>query len=222
MSGYLGSKAASGLFQNIIAIMPPHKTYIETHLGSGVIMKRKPPAAKSIGIDIHDVPLANFECDHPVELVHGCAHEFLSNYDFKGDEVVYVDPPYPAETRSSNNRYKYEYTNNQHIELLTLLNRLPCSVIISSYPSALYDKYLSGWNCIELQAMTRGGPRTEKMWFNYKVDRVYWSTYAGKDFTDRQRIKRKANRWGENYKNLPKSERLAILASIMEVESVKA
>ena len=52
MSGYFGSKAASGLCQNIIAIMPPHDTYIETHLGGGAVMKRKPPAVDNIGIDI--------------------------------------------------------------------------------------------------------------------------------------------------------------------------
>lgn len=42
---YLGSKAASGAYQAIIAQMPPHDTYIETHLGSGVVMRAKPRAA---------------------------------------------------------------------------------------------------------------------------------------------------------------------------------
>ncbi|MBL3528811.1 MAG: DNA methylase, partial [gamma proteobacterium endosymbiont of Lamellibrachia anaximandri] len=42
MSSYFGSKATSGLCQPIIALMPPHDTYIETHLGGGAIMKRKP------------------------------------------------------------------------------------------------------------------------------------------------------------------------------------
>ena len=32
MGGYFGSKATSGLCQPIIALMPPHDTYIETHL----------------------------------------------------------------------------------------------------------------------------------------------------------------------------------------------
>jgi site-specific DNA-adenine methylase len=36
--GYYGSKATSGLCQTIIAMMPPHVTYIETHLGGGAIM----------------------------------------------------------------------------------------------------------------------------------------------------------------------------------------
>jgi hypothetical protein len=35
---YLGSKGGSGVYQKIIAEMPPHDTYIETHLGSGAVM----------------------------------------------------------------------------------------------------------------------------------------------------------------------------------------
>jgi DNA adenine methylase len=34
---YLGSKAASGAYQAIIAQMPAHDTYIETHLGTGIV-----------------------------------------------------------------------------------------------------------------------------------------------------------------------------------------
>ena len=74
MSGYFGSKAASGLFQNIIAMMPPHDTYVETHLGGGAIMKRKPPAADNIGIDLDPEALSQFDCSYPVHLVNGCAH----------------------------------------------------------------------------------------------------------------------------------------------------
>lgn len=44
MGGYFGSKATVGLCQAIIALMPPHDTYIETHLGGGAIMQRKPAA----------------------------------------------------------------------------------------------------------------------------------------------------------------------------------
>ena len=53
MGSYSGSKATSGLFESIIALMLPHDTDIETHLGGGAIMKRKPPAWYTIGIDIN-------------------------------------------------------------------------------------------------------------------------------------------------------------------------
>ena len=62
MPGYLGSKATSGLCQAIISMMPPHATYIETHLGGGAIMKRKAPATRNIGIDLDSKSIGEFEC----------------------------------------------------------------------------------------------------------------------------------------------------------------
>jgi hypothetical protein len=135
--------------------------------------------------------------------------------------LIYCDPPYLTHTRTSpRSKYRFEYTEHDHSELLILLKSLPCQVILSGYPSALYDDQLSDWNMLELQAMTRGGPRTEKLWYNFTIDRVHWASYAGKDYIDRQRIKRKAERWGKKYQALPKAERLAILAAMMEVEAL--
>lgn len=222
MTGYFGSKAASGLFQNIIAMMPPHETYIETHLGGGAVMQRKPPAANNIGIDIDPLPLSAFSCSYPVHLINGCAHHFLTHHDYTGAELVYCDPPYLRATRTSKRKYRHDYTTEDHVALLELLITLPCRIILSGYPSPLYDDYLGEWREIELQAMTRGGPRTEKLWFNYEIDRYHWAGYAGKNRTDRQRIKRKAERWGKNYQAPPNAERLAVLAAIMAVEGSTA
>jgi len=216
--GYFGSKATSGLCQAIIALMPPHDTYIETHLGGGAIMKRKPPALNNIGIDIDPKPLAAFECDYPVQRVNGCAHRFLAEYDYQGSELIYSDPPYLRRTRSSRRRYRFDYQEHDHIELLELLKTLSCDIIVSGYPSSLYEERLSGWRSLELQVMNQGGVRTEKLWFNFTVDRVHWARYAGKNFTDRQRIKRKAANWGRRYQGLPRAERLAVLAAMMAVE----
>jgi len=219
MTGYFGSKAASGLYQNIIAIMPPHDTFIETHLGGGAVMRKKPPARKNIAIDLDPLPLKEFSCDYPVQKVNGCAHQYLSEYDYTGTELIYCDPPYLIETRTSKRRYRHEYSKQDHIELLELLKKLPCQIILSGYPSGLYDELLSDWNTLELQAMTWGGPRTEKLWYNYEPDRTYWASYAGKNFTDRQRIKRKAERWAKTYQALPSAERLALLSALMAVEA---
>lgn len=219
MNSYFGSKATSGLCQPIIAMMPPHDTYIETHLGGGAIMQRKPPALYNIAIDLDPKPLAAFECNYSVEKIYGCAHKFLSRYAYGGRELVYCDPPYLHQTRSSTRRYRFDYQEQDHIELLTILKGLPCSVILSGYPSILYDEQLTDWNTIELQVMNQGGVRTEKLWFNFTPDRVHWCRYAGKDFTDRQRIKRKAKNWGKRYQALPRPERLALLSSIMAVEA---
>jgi len=127
MNGYFGSKATSGLCQPIISMMPPHDTYIETQLGGGTIMRRKPSALNNIAIDLDLKALNDFSCDYTVEKVHGCAHQFLSKYDFRGRELVYC------------------------VELLEIVKNLPCLVMLSGYPSTLYEDLLTGWKILELQ-----------------------------------------------------------------------
>ena len=219
MSAYFGSKATSGLCQAIIALMPPHKTYIESHLGGGAIMKRKPAALRNIGIDRNERAPEKFRCDYPVERVHADAHRFLADFDYQGRELVYCDPPYLHSTRSSERRYRFEYGESDHLELLALLKKLPCPVILSGYPSALYDEALVGWRSLELQVMNQAGVRTEKLWFNFTPDRVHWARYAGRDHTHRQTIKRRAETWARRYAAMPPGERLAVLAGLMAVEA---
>jgi DNA adenine methylase len=219
MAAHFGSKATSGLCQAIIALMPPHDTYIESHLGGGAIMRRKPAALRNIGIELNRRTLERFRCDYPVELVQGCAHQFLANFAYQGRELVYCDPPYLQQTRSSTRRYRFDYEEDDHRELLRLLKHLPCQVILSGYPSALYDEALAGWQSLALQVMNQSGVRTEKLWFNFHPEQVHWARYAGKNFTDRQRIKRKAENWGRRYRDLPAGERLAVLSAIMAAEA---
>lgn len=223
---YLGSKGASGAYQIIIASMPPHDVYIETHLGSGVIMLMKPPCERSIGLELDEKMLEKFAeyCRNPpfdnVELyLHAC-EPFIDQFDYSGSRVlIYADPPYLHETRTSRARYKYEYTKKQHIELIKTLKRCAtkgAKVMLSGYPSKLYDENLQGWYAIEFQVMTRGGPRTEKLWMSEKFDKAHSDAFAGKNFTDRQRIKRKAARWAANFKKLSPQEKAAILGAIIK------
>lgn len=222
---YLGSKAASGVYQKIIAEMPPHDTYIETHLGGGAVMLRKPPAMCNIGIDVDGQTLEDFAHEHNrlyIDLVRADAVDYLNSYDFyrAGRVLIYADPPYLPETRTGNARYRYEYSVADHERLLSCLVSLPknVSVILSGYPSQLYDERLTGWRSKEFQAMTRGGVRTEKIWMNYPEGRAYSHTFAGKDYNDRHRIKRKAERWRAKYAALPPAERLAIMVALNEVD----
>lgn len=222
--GYLGSKAASGAYQAIIANMPAHDTYIETHLGSGAVMLRKPKASRSIGIDLDAQALAQFPGGSEVELYCGDALAFLQRFAYAsaGRVLIYADPPYLLETRTSRHRYRYEYTVNDHRALLSLLSDLAgqgVAVMLSGYPSALYDELLPGWRTLTFQVMTRGGVRTEKLWCSFPASSVHWASFAGETFTERQRIKRKAHRWSEKYRALPPGERLAVLAALLACDS---
>ena len=218
-NAYRGSKATTGLCQPLIAMMPPHSVYIETHLGGGALMRRKPAALRNIGIDLDARALSGFECAYPVELVHGCCHRFLAAFPFDGTELVYSDPPYVQRTRKSRRRYRYDYADSDHEALLGLLKSLPCAVMVSGYPSALYDEALAGWRSVSLQVMNQGGVVTEQVWFNFVPDKVHWAKYAGRNFTHRQQVRRKAANWGRRYRALPPAERLAVLAAMMAVEA---
>ena len=129
------------------------------------------------------------------------ARELLRSRDFDGRELVYCDPPYLP-----------------YAELLGLLKGLGTQVMISGYPSTLYDDLVQGWNTYAFQVMTRGGVRTEKLWFNYEPDARYWSGLAGRNFTHRQQIRRKAQRWAGNFRKMPPEERQAVLAAMLQTE----
>ncbi len=217
--GYFGSKAVPGLCQAIISLMPPHDVYLEPFLGGGAIMQRKPPAERSIGIDLDPAAIASFRCGYPVELHQGCARRFLAEFPFRGSELVYCDPPYLRATRRSQRRYRCDWSEADHAAFLDQLPALPCRVMVSGHPSALYNEALSGWRRLELQVMTHGIVRTEVIWFNFTPDRVHWASCAGRNFTDRQRIKRKAARWARRYQAMPPGERLAVLAAVMAAEA---
>ena len=106
--------------------------------------------------------------------------------------------------------------------LLELARRGHCDVrrvvgALAGYRSALYEARLARWRRVELQVMNHAGVRTECVWMNFAPDRLHWARYAGRNFTDRQRIKRKAENWGRRYAALPLAERLAVLGAMMAV-----
>ena len=126
---------------------------------------------------------------------------------------------YLKRTRTSKRRYRFDYEEADHVELLELLKAVPCQVMVSGYRSALYEERLEGWRSVALQVMNHAGVRTECVWMNFAPDRLHWARYAGRNFTDRQRIKRKAESWGRRYAALPVAERLAVLGAMMAVEA---
>ena len=145
--------------------------------------------------------------------------EFLGAYPFTGDEFIYSDPPYLMETRSSKRAiYEYEYTTSDHVVLLDVLRSIPCKVMISGYPSSLYDQMLAGWHKYTFDAVTRSGKMaTEVLWMNYpEPNQLHDYQYLGEDFRERERIKRKKNRWVARLEQLDPLERKAILWAIRD------
>ena len=219
MAAWFGSKATSGLCQAIIACQPAHDVYIEPFLGGGAIMRRKLPAMRNIGIDLDRRAIEGFTCDYPVELHQGCGLRFLEAFPFQGRELVYCDPPYVQATRRSARRYRHDLDDAAHVELLALLKSLDCQVMVSGYPSRLYERHLGGWRTVSLQVNNQASVVTETVWFNFELDRLHWARFAGRNFTHRQMVKRKAENWGRRYAAMPAAERLAVMAALMAVEA---
>lgn len=83
------------------------------------------------------------------------------------ETLHYVDPPYLPETRDAGSDYAHEMDDAQHVALLEYLRTVEGMVILSGYPSTLYDDALTGWWRIERRALADGASeRTEVLWIN--------------------------------------------------------
>lgn len=214
---YPGGKGASGVYQRLINQIPPHRVFIETHLGGGAIMRHKKPAEINIGIDLDKDVLDAWPKTGQVQLIHADAINYLATYPFIGDEFVYADPPYLSYTRRSDRApYKIDYSEEQHIDLLKILTTIPCNVMISGYHSPLYEQYLAEWRVLQFSVRTRSGATAEEfVWMNYQDPvELHDYSYLGETFRERERIRRRIDRWRARLESLPPLERNALLSAL--------
>lgn len=177
-------------------------------------MRNKKPARRNIGIDLDKSCLTAWPTpvNSSLELVNSRAEDFLKNYTFQGDELVYVDPPYLPSTRRKEHIYRHEYTESDHQNLLRILVKLPCNVLISGYESHLYNEVLSGWNRQSFSAKTHTDVRMETVWFNYaRPTRLHDSQHLGHTFRDREQVRRKLNRLKGKFEEMDPLVRSALL-----------
>jgi site-specific DNA-adenine methylase len=206
-------------YQRIINLMPAHSTYIESHLGGGAVMRHKKPAKTNIGIDRDDRVIERWrELPSLCELVSGDATEFLRGYAFQGGELVYADPPYLKSTRRSAGKlYRHDLDEVDHVRLLEVLKALPCMVMISGYPSALYNEALAGWRRVSFMAKTHVDRREECVWLNFEAPlQLHDGTHLGSTFRERQSVKRRNQRWIERLDRMPAEERGHLLSLIRD------
>jgi len=132
---------------------------------------------------------------------------------------VYCDPPYLLETRKSGPLYRYECTTAQHQKLLIILRQLPCQVMVSGYWSPLYAEALHDWYAVHFEVMTRGGSQaTEWLWCNFLPPQsLHDYRYLGQNFRERERIKRKTQRWKARLLKMPALERQALLTALADL-----
>jgi DNA adenine methylase len=100
------------------------------------------------------------------------ALDLIRREDMPGT-LYYCDPPYLHETRESTEAYAHEMEEKDHRELLAVLRQCKGKVMLSGYPSALYDETLADWSrhTFDLPNHVASGKRkereTEVLWCNF-------------------------------------------------------
>lgn len=89
------------------------------------------------------------------------------------DVLIYCDPPYVHGTRGTvagSNGYAEEMTDEDHRALADVLHAAKGCVVLSGYPSPLYEDLYGSWRCETRPARMQGnsGPeeRMEALWLN--------------------------------------------------------
>ena len=81
----------------------------------------------------------------------------IKNYD-RLSTLFYIDPPYVMSTRAKKSLlYEQEMTDADHIELSATLHNVKGMVVLSGYPSALYDQLYADWRKILKSATAQNG-----------------------------------------------------------------
>lgn len=113
---------------------------------------------------------------HHVSLESLPALDIIRKYGSQPKACLYVDPPYLGESRTDGGGgYRLEMrSHDEHLEMLWELMGCQATVVVSGYPSALYDDALAGWDRMAIETMTgqaksSNRARTEVLWSNREI-----------------------------------------------------
>ena len=72
--------------------------------------------------------------------------QFIRDFGYKKNALIYLDPPYVLDARKFSGKfYKYEMLDSAHREFLTVIQNSPCMIMLSGYDSPIYNEQLSDW-----------------------------------------------------------------------------
>lgn len=101
-----------------------------------------------------------------VQIENRPALELIKKFNFE-NVLIYADPPYLLDTRGGK-QYRFEMSEQDHMDLLGSLCDHKGPVILSGYPSEMYDRELRGWNKIQRKSYNQNSDRrTEVLWCNF-------------------------------------------------------
>lgn len=225
---YLGGKNGAGVFQTIINEIPPHDRLIVPFAGHCAIVRNIKPCQETILIDRDKIVKSKWiefiKKNKPgnIRFIRGDGIEWIGQYHsaVTPGTVMYIDPPYLKNTRSYRyTKYKFDLDESDHRRLLNLIKNINCRVLISTYPNDLYKKELKNWRVKKYYSQTRSGKRLELLYMNFKNPNsvLHDYSFAGNNFRERERIKRKKNRFIERFNHLSSLEKNIIHSTLLDL-----
>lgn len=151
---------------------PAGSTYSMPDYLGAYVQRMAPAASRLAGVSL--------ECRDALDVI--------ADYGRSPDVLLYVDPPYLGSERSAN--YRHEMTGEQeHRALAKALEASSATVILSGYPSQLYEDLYDGWHQTSLRAWTGNGirngatkadgDRVEVLWSNRLIGDPHLDFEAG-------------------------------------------
>lgn len=223
---YNGGKSGNGTYQNIINFIPKCEMFIDALVGNGGIVCNLKLPAHTVINDFSPYIVEKYisYCSNCFQIENMHVLELINKWDsLLVNKFFYFDPPYLKSSRKSQqDLYKIEWSMLDHEKFISRVLTVTSNCMISHYPCNLYDTAFKEWNKFTFQSMTRSGPATECLYMNYPTPTVLQDyRYIGKNFTERQRIKRKATRFLRKLEHLPEQEFNCIIACIIDKFNLK-
>ncbi|OUM00555.1 DNA adenine methylase [Variovorax sp. JS1663] len=114
-----------------------------------------------------------------VLIEHDEALDVIRRHD-RPDALIYCDPPYLTKQGRGTRIYTHDFDMEDHRNLAAELRDVSAMVILSGYPSELYDEQYRGWERHERKAMADGArERTEVVWLNQACSEALYRARGG-------------------------------------------
>jgi DNA adenine methylase len=109
-----------------------------------------------------------------VQIICQSAFDAIPRFDHP-EGLIYCDPPYVHSTRDEHSRnvYHAEMSDREHRELANLLAKCKAKVVLSGYPSSLYDELYCSWRLVNFDIANHAAGGREKarelecLWMNF-------------------------------------------------------
>lgn len=214
-SRYVGGK--NHLWKRLVNLVPQHDRWVEAFAGSAAMSRNLARAAESLVIEKDKAQAARLRVALPGHrVIAGDALPILRKglRTWGPETVLFADPPYPvADRRSARELYACELTTAEHAELVRMLLRARCRVLVCGMPWGSYARAFRRWHRHEFPVTLRSGkPGVEVVWTNF-ADPFPLHDYRqfGDDKGARQDFRRVIARNLAKLRALDRHERAALL-----------